>query len=109
MGKKAKGTSEDALADMLEGNADYEMTGEPVTDRMLSHKKGCNKHFKDELIAEGYVLRVCKDVVPGRTDSEPCFHKDSSKPSESAVDSYELWKESFFYACEQTVSRHSYA
>merc|ERR1719478_1709861 len=28
--KKAKSFSEDDLADMLEGNADYELTGEPV-------------------------------------------------------------------------------
>lgn len=105
--KKAATLSEDDIADVLEGNADYEMTGEPVHDRMLEHKKGCNKHFKDELIAKGWTLRVCKDVVPGRNDSEPCLYQEGSKPSERAVDSYEQWKECLFYACEQTVSRFS--
>lgn len=104
---KAKGLTEDDLADVLEGNADYELTGEPVTDRMLEHKKGCNKHFKDELIAEGYVLRTCKEVAPGRTDTEPCLHREDRKPSASATDTYEMWKEVLFHACEMTVSRNS--
>lgn len=103
---QAKSFSEDDLADVLEGNTDYEPTGDEVTDRMLSHKKGCNKHFKDELVAHGYVVRQCKDVVPGRNDSNPCLHKTEGKPSASSVDTYELWKEGLFHACEQTVARN---
>lgn len=105
--QKAKSFSEDDLADLLEGHSEYATTGDPVTDQMLSHKKGCNKHFKDELIAEGYVLRTCKDVDPSRNDSEPCLFQSEEKPGQMAVDAYELWKEAFFFACEQTVSRHS--
>lgn len=105
---KASSLSEDNIADVLEGNVEYEPTGDFVTDRMLSHKKGCNKHFKDELVAEGWTLRSCKDVFPDRSDSEPCLYKDAqSRPNQQAIDSYEVWKECIFHACEQTVSRFS--
>eukprot|EP00927_Polykrikos_kofoidii_P043516 TRINITY_DN37583_c0_g1_i1.p1 TRINITY_DN37583_c0_g1~~TRINITY_DN37583_c0_g1_i1.p1 ORF type:complete len:256 (-),score=40.16 TRINITY_DN37583_c0_g1_i1:56-823(-) len=104
---KAKSISADDLADMLEGYETYAPTGDHVTDAMLSHKKGCNKHFKDELIAEGWELRMCKDVVPGRTDSAPCLHHGSSKPGAIQIDAYELWKEALFHACEQSVARHN--
>ena len=33
----------------------------------------------DELIAEGYVLRVCKDVKPGRADSDPCLFRGKDR------------------------------
>jgi len=102
---KASSLDEDGLADQLEGNVDYEKTGDHVTDAMLSHKKGCNKHFKDELISRGWTLRTCKEVVPERNDTEPCLHQEANAPSQQAQDSYELWKEVLFYACEQTVGR----
>jgi len=106
--RRAKSLSEDDLAEALEGDVDHEITGDPVTDQMLSHKKGCNKHFKDELVAEGYSVRVCRDVIPSGNDSEPClYHDENAKPNQQAVDSYEIWKEGLFHACEQTVSRHS--
>mmetsp|Transcript_119791 Transcript_119791/g.339505 ORF Transcript_119791/g.339505 Transcript_119791/m.339505 type:complete len:249 (-) Transcript_119791:58-804(-) len=104
---KAKSFSEDDISDVLEASTDYEETGDLVTDRMLQHKKGCNKHFKDELVAEGYTIQVCKDVVPGRSDSDPCLVRTGDKPSEQAVDTYELWKEILFYACEQTVGHYN--
>merc|ERR1711924_5365 len=107
LASKAVGHSEDDLADALEGNVDSPLTGDNVHDQMLKHKKGCNKHFKDELVGEGWVLRTCKDVVPGRTDMEPCLHNVGDKPSDTSIDSYELWKEALFYACEQTVTRYS--
>lgn len=102
---KASTLDEDGLADQIEGNEDYEKTGDHVTDVMLSHKKGCNKHFKDELIAKGWTLRTCKEVDAERNDTEPCLHREASAPSPQAQDSYELWKEVLFYACEQTVGR----
>jgi len=105
--KKAADLSGDELADKLEGNTDYEKTGDPVEDRMLAHKKGCNKHFKDELIAEGFTLKPCKEVFPEGSETEPCLARDGSKPNDMAINSYEVWKESLFYACEQTVSRYS--
>ncbi|CAK0887268.1 unnamed protein product, partial [Prorocentrum cordatum] len=93
---------EDDLADALEGDPGYEPTGDMVTDRMLSHKKGCNKHFKDELIAEGYRVRPCRDAAEGEP-SEPCLHKEDRRPNEMSSETYEIWKEGLFYACEQTV------
>ncbi|CAK0887270.1 unnamed protein product, partial [Prorocentrum cordatum] len=93
---------QDDLADALEGDPGYEPTGDMVTDRMLSHKKGCNKHFKDELIAEGYRVRPCRDAAEGEP-SEPCLHKEDRRPNEMSSETYEIWKEGLFYACEQTV------
>ncbi|CAE8593575.1 unnamed protein product [Polarella glacialis] len=103
---KARSFSEDDLADALEGNADHELTGDTVRDRMLSHKKGCNKHFKDELISEGYALRQCREVVEGRSDSDPCLWRAPDRPNQNAADTYELWKEIFFYSCEQSIGSH---
>eukprot|EP00930_Biecheleria_cincta_P055123 TRINITY_DN41485_c0_g1_i1.p1 TRINITY_DN41485_c0_g1~~TRINITY_DN41485_c0_g1_i1.p1 ORF type:complete len:241 (-),score=58.51 TRINITY_DN41485_c0_g1_i1:294-1016(-) len=106
--KKAKSFSEDDLADVLEGNADYVPTGDRVTDQMNKHRKGCNKHFKDELVAVGYMLRQCKDVAPDfKNDSSPCLWKNADPPSQHSVDTYEVWKEGLFYACEQSVGRHT--
>lgn len=104
--QKAAGLSEDHLADALEGNVEYERSGDRVQDRMLEHKKGCNKHFKDELIAEGYSLKSCKEVDPSRSDDDPCLWQNASAtPNQMAIDAYEMWKECLFYACEQTVGR----
>merc|ERR1719217_1249499 len=59
---KAENLADDAIADVLEGNTDYAPTGEKVRDQMLQHKKGCNKHFKDELISQGWVLKMCNET-----------------------------------------------
>jgi len=104
---QAKSFGEDDLADVLEGHGDYEESKDPVRSRMLEHKKGCNKHFKDELISEGYVLRQCKEVIPGREDSDPCLFHGKDRPNQQSVDSYDLWKEGLFHACEQSVAHHS--
>jgi len=101
---QAKSFSEDDIADMLDGDTDYALTGELVTDRMLQHKKGCNKHFKDELIAKGFTVRQCKDVAPEKGAQEPCLHREPEPPGEQARETYEIWKESLFYACEQSVA-----
>ncbi|CAE7502200.1 SCLY [Symbiodinium natans] len=124
---RARSFSEDDIADVLEGNVDYERTGDPVTDQMLKHKRGCNKHFKDELVAQGYMLRSCREVAPDyKNDTSPCLWHNPDPPSQQAVDTYEVWKEGLFYAawtnlgfwtwstmicraqaCEQSVSRHT--
>merc|ERR1712023_358160 len=78
---------------------------------MLQHKKGCQKHFKDELIAEGWVLKVCNETgqVPddGRGPMDPCLFKGDSKPGEMAIEAYEIWKEGMFFACEHTIGRYN--
>lgn len=105
---KARSFSEDDIADVLEGNAEYDRSGDPVTDQMLKHKRGCNKHFKDELVAQGYMLRACREVAPDyKNDTSPCLWQSPTPPSQQAIDTYEVWKEGFFYACEQSVARHS--
>lgn len=105
---RARSYSEDDIADVLEGNTDYERTGDAVEDQMLKHKKGCNKHFKDDLVAEGFMLRPCKEVAPEiKNDTSPCLWQSPEKPSKQAVDTYEVWKEGVFYACEQSISHHT--
>jgi hypothetical protein len=108
---KVKAFTEDSLADILEADVDYEPTGEYIDDRMLEHKKGCNKHFKDEVVAQGYELKQCDETNlprwPHRKDKEPCLFLSEFKPVGSAVDTYEMWKEMIFHACETTVSRYS--
>jgi len=105
---RARSYSEDDIADVLEGNTEYERTGDAVEDQMLKHKKGCNKHFKDDLIAEGFMLRPCKEVAPEvKNDTSPCLWQSGEKPSKQAVDTYEVWKEGVFYACEQSISHHT--
>mmetsp|Transcript_94140 Transcript_94140/g.167442 ORF Transcript_94140/g.167442 Transcript_94140/m.167442 type:complete len:272 (+) Transcript_94140:44-859(+) len=106
--RKAKTFSEDDIADVLEGDTEYVKTGDAVHDKMMKHKKGCNKHFKDELVAEGWMLRTCKEVAPDyKNDSSPCLWRNTeSKPSAQAIDTYEIWKEGLFFACEQSIGRH---
>eukprot|EP00929_Paragymnodinium_shiwhaense_P104085 TRINITY_DN6807_c0_g1_i2.p1 TRINITY_DN6807_c0_g1~~TRINITY_DN6807_c0_g1_i2.p1 ORF type:complete len:269 (-),score=58.55 TRINITY_DN6807_c0_g1_i2:107-913(-) len=109
---KAENLAEDAIADVLEGNTDYPMTGERVRDQMLQHKRGCNKHFKDELVAKGWVLKTCNETgevggEKGRAAMDPCLFQSGETPSEMAVEVYELWKEGFFYACEQSIGAHN--
>merc|ERR1719277_753647 len=79
-------------------------------DQILDHKKGCQKHYKDELIAEGWTLERCKDVFPERNDSAPCFYRhpdDYATPDEETIDDYEMWKEAVFHACETTIGQHN--
>ncbi|CAK8989770.1 Hypothetical protein (Fragment) [Durusdinium trenchii] len=105
---RARSYSEDDIADVIEGHVEYERTGDAVEDQMLKHKKGCNKHFKDDLVAEGFMLRPCKEVAPEiKNDTSPCLWQNTEKPSKQSVDTYEVWKEGVFYACEQSIAYHA--
>lgn len=104
--QKAASWSEDGLADQFEGHTEYDKTGDESLDLMLAHKKGCNKHFKDELVAEGWFLTSCKEVRPERGEGM-CLWQTPNKPDEVSLNSYQTWKEALFFACEQTVGAHS--
>jgi len=73
--------------------------------RILTHKHGCNKHFKDELIAEGYDVRNCtaeeKKTKPEGT--EYCLYMMDKAAHEDDHHDYHLHKEALFYACETSV------
>jgi len=108
---KADDLSEDAIAEILEGHTEYPKSGEKVKDQMLQHKKGCQKHFKDEMVAQGWVLKMCSETgevgKDNRSAKDPCIHQENDRPSPMATDTYELAKEALYYACEQSVGKYN--
>eukprot|EP00397_Hematodinium_sp_SG-2012_P052026 GEMP01061299.1.p1 GENE.GEMP01061299.1~~GEMP01061299.1.p1 ORF type:complete len:168 (+),score=26.28 GEMP01061299.1:303-806(+) len=93
--------TEDVLYDMLEGNEEYEMTGNPIVDNVLKRKKGCQKHFKDDFILLGHFVTPCAD-----NPKVACLEK-GGPPGATARETYEVWKEGVYFACEQTIGAHS--
>merc|ERR1719161_1111250 len=106
---KAESYTEDHIMDQLDG----EMEGppEPAENaqeaRVNNNRKGCNKHFKDELLLKGHHIRECK-VSPGNEDKNKkyCLEKNPNPPTERDVDTYSVRNEALFYACESTIARH---
>merc|ERR1719253_512043 len=59
--RRVESNVEDHIMDALDGEpAEFpELTGDDQEDRVNRNKKGCNKHFKDELLSIGYSVRNC--------------------------------------------------
>merc|ERR1712146_221735 len=110
----AESYTEDHIQDQLDG----EMDGPPEPSynaqdaRVNANRKGCNKHFKDELLLKGHQIRNCKDIASetdgkkGTGNKTYCLEKSPSLPSERDVDTYSVRNEALFYACESTIARH---
>lgn len=109
---KAESYTEDHIQDQLDG----EMEGPPASAenaqdaRVNANRKGCNKHFKDELLLKGHAIRNCADAGgegdAAKKDKKHCLEKMPNPPSERDVDTYSVRNEALFYACESTVARY---
>lgn len=109
--RRSESLSEDDIMDQLDGELEgtVELTDNPQENRVNKNRKGCNKHFKDELLLKGHVVRRCQE--PGTSGPEAgrhvwCLDKLSSMPTEQDVDTYSTRNEAAFYACENTIGRY---
>mmetsp|Transcript_140802 Transcript_140802/g.392465 ORF Transcript_140802/g.392465 Transcript_140802/m.392465 type:complete len:252 (-) Transcript_140802:52-807(-) len=107
----AESLSEDHIMDQLDGElaGTVEYTDNPQENRVNMNRRGCNKHFKDELLLKGYAVRKCKTPEGDTPNSEQrawCLERLSSTPAERDVDTYSTYNEAAFYACENTISRY---
>jgi len=107
--KKINPITEDSVDDAIEGMTDneheytYKNSDGSQQSQVDWHKRGCNKHFKDEFVALGYHVVPCKD-----NPQRGCVKRDKENlPNKHSIETYEIWKEAVFYACEQTVATYA--
>lgn len=104
--KNAKSLSDaDEIYDLLEGHQEKEFkpTGDEQRDRIEEHKRGCNKHFKDEFVFKGYQVRNCDDEKP---NGDICVKKMNFEPGKMYREAYDVEKEAVFYACQHTIGTY---
>lgn len=124
--RRAESKSEDHIMDQLDGElrGPVELLDDAQENRVNQNRKGCNKHFKDELLLRGWMVQRCPQPdgakvtpqegggaakgKPARPDrrAEWCLEQRSRPPPERDVDTYSTWNEAAFYACENTVGRY---
>lgn len=89
--KRVESYSEDHILDQLEG-VPMEMplpTDDPQVNRVNAQRKGCNKHFKDELLYRGYYVKRCADIEADKAKKEQAASikiLDSSEPPDEPAD-----------------------
>lgn len=112
--RKAKSFTEDDLLDLLEGEVDedrLEKANSAHERQVELRRKGCNKHFKDELLLQGWDVKQCvhfpEGADPKRDEGAPgyCVWKADKMPEEKDIDIYSVEKESMFQACEASVGK----
>lgn len=119
--KRVESNSEDHIMDALDGEPTEQPveTGDAQEDRVNKNRRGCNKHFKDEVLLRGYLVRQCPAVTvtvatdQDKADEDPprakawCLENVGSGKVESGeVDTYSTQSEAVFHACENTIARH---
>jgi len=114
--RKAKSFTEDDLLDLLEGDSDEDRVAaaKSAHERQVElRRKGCNKHFKDELLLQGWDVKQCMHFPTGtdpKTDEGApgyCVWKADKQPAESDTDVYRIEAESMYQACEATVGKYT--
>lgn len=111
--QRAESHSEDHIMDQFDGELQEEVdyVENPQENRVNRNRKGCNKHFKDEILLQGWMPKRCSEP-DGTVDSTPaeerpwCLEQRGGKPTERDVDTYSVRNEAAFYACENTVGRY---
>jgi len=121
--KQVESNSEDHIMDALDGEPAEEPveTGDAQEDRVNKNRRGCNKHFKDEVLLRGYLVRQCPAVTVTVGSDEDNANKDPPKPKawclenvgsgevkSRDVETYSTRSEAVFYACENTIARYGH-
>lgn len=119
--KRAESNAEDHIMDTLDGEPteESETTGDEQEDRVNRNKRGCNKHFKDEVLLRGYVVKKCPAATVTIVDDNEPTSKEPSKPrsfclestsnpDSRAADTYSTHSEAIFYSCENTIARYGH-
>lgn len=111
--KRTESNSEDHIMDQLDGEMreEPELMDSPQENRVRKNRRGCNKHFKDELLLKGWYVGLCpKEEAPADTEGVKrptwCLNQRPSPPTQRDVDTYSVPHEAAFYACEDTVGRY---
>jgi len=106
---RAESLTEDHIMDQFDGELEQlpELTDNPQENRVNRNRKGCNKHFKDELLLRGWSARKC-EPGPDASGEGPawCLEKSENLPSDRDVDTYAVRNEAVFHACESTIGRN---
>jgi len=123
---RAETKSEDHIMDQLDGEVNLEELPEPTEndsqdDRVARNRRGCNKHYKDDLLLRGYYIRRCPEepadidadgdadeaAVAAAASANPrTFCLEHGKPmTPRETETYNVRNEAAFYACESTVGR----
>ncbi|CAJ1418463.1 unnamed protein product [Effrenium voratum] len=100
--KQAESMTEDHILDQFDGELlePPALSDNAQENRVNQNRRGCNKHFKDELLLRGWAARKCASTE----GAEWCLER-GAPPSERDVDTYNVRNEAVFYACESTVGR----
>merc|ERR1719433_1660884 len=104
--RRAETLSEDHIMDQIDGDPPerVEVSRDEQENLVNKKRKGCNKHFKDELLLKGWSLKECT----GHFKERPawCLEQLGRAVKESEVDTYSVKNEAAFYACERTVGQY---
>lgn len=100
---RAKYKTEDGIMDVFENDTipDWKVGQDAQVDQMMRDRKGCNKHFKDELLYEGWKVSRC---VSNRA-KEWCLEK-GNKPSLEQVETFSPENDAFWYVCSGILLAH---
>eukprot|EP00931_Biecheleriopsis_adriatica_P097428 TRINITY_DN71202_c0_g1_i1.p1 TRINITY_DN71202_c0_g1~~TRINITY_DN71202_c0_g1_i1.p1 ORF type:complete len:240 (-),score=37.05 TRINITY_DN71202_c0_g1_i1:7-726(-) len=113
--KRAGKLTEDYIMDQFDGEIDepIALTSDLQENRVNKNRKGCNKHFKDEVLLRGWSVRKCAETSAGPhagQSQQPsaiwCLEQVDQLPSERDVDTYSIRNEAVFHACENTIGRN---
>lgn len=107
--QRAESFTEDHIMDQFDGEMlEPAVIGENEQEnRVNQNRKGCNKHFKDELLLRGWSASSCAKVDDSEGESARwCLEQSDRLPTEREVDTYNVRSEAIFYACEGTLGRN---
>jgi hypothetical protein len=117
--QKIKSYDHDTILEALEADVIDEDAVEAAPTRMEKyvemHKKGCNKLFKESVLAKGYNADPCHKIAKGQTQFTPleeqapwaCLRRRGQEPpSNDDMNMYSVQRESVYHACEATIGRH---
>ena len=117
--QRSESLSEDHVMDMFDGElpGPVALTDDPQENRVNQNRKGCNKHFKDELLLQRWFPQKCGEAHPGADASAPaeagprpewCLKRLKTPVSERDADTYSARNEAIWHACESTVGKYGH-
>ncbi|CAE8593811.1 unnamed protein product, partial [Polarella glacialis] len=108
----------DHIMDQFDGDSDapVALSQNEQENRANRNRKGCNRHFKDEVLLRGWSVRRCAEIPASggpatAVSGEPlpnstwCLDQSTRLPAERDVDTYSTRHEAVWHACEATVAR----
>lgn len=111
--QRAESFTEDHILDQFDGELlETAPSQNQQEHRVNQNRKGCNKHFKDELLLRGWFASRCEEdsedtgQETGDSGKIWCLKRSDRLPTERDVDTYNVKNEAIFHACEGTIGRN---